>query len=234
MRPIRVLLADDHHLVRAGVRALLEKMAGIEVIGEAFNAREALALLESQRPDVVLMDLSMPGLNGIDGTVQAAKKYPSARVVILTMHSDEEHVRQALQAGAAGYLVKDAVPAELELAVRAAARGETYLSPAVAEHALMGRGEGDGAGKTARQRLTPRLREVLQLIAEGHSSKEIARILGASPKTVDNHRTRLMRCLGISDIAGLVRYAIHNGLIASGPEGGHAAHPPLTKKEILG
>jgi DNA-binding NarL/FixJ family response regulator len=212
MKPIRVLLADDHALIRAGVRSLLEKMPGIEVIGEAVNAREALARMDSQRPDVVLMDLAMPGLNGIDGTAQVAKKYPGVRVVILSMHSDEEHVRQALQAGAAGYLVKDAVPAELELAVRAVARGEAYLSPAVAEHVLAGH----GAGKTVQPRLTPRLREVLQLIAEGNTSKEIARILGTSPKTVENHRARLMRCLGISDIAGLVRYAIQNGLIDPG------------------
>src|SRR5262245_17501072 len=123
MRPIRVLLTDDHALLRAGVRSLLEKLPGIEVIAEAVNAREALALMERQRPDVVLMDLAMPGLNGIEGTAQASRKCPGARILVLSMHTDEEHVLQALRAGASGYLVKDAVPAELELAVRPAARG---------------------------------------------------------------------------------------------------------------
>src|SRR4051794_12850875 len=163
-RLIRILLADDHALVRAGVRSLLEKLPGIEVVAEAGDAREALGLMAKQRPDVVLMDLAMPGLNGIEGTAQAVKNSPDARILILSMHTDEEHVLQALRAGAAGYLVKDAVPAELELAVRAVARGETYLSPAVARHVVTARSQG-GEEKTSLERLTPRLREILQLIA---------------------------------------------------------------------
>lgn len=214
MRPIRVLLADDHTLLRAGVRSLLEKLPGVEVIGEAADARAALALLEKQRPDVVLMDLAMPGLNGLEGTARAAAQFPDVRILILSMHADEEHVLRALEAGAAGYLVKDAVPAELELAVRAVARGETYLSPAVAKHVVTARARGV-AGPTSLERLTPRLREVLQLVAEGHTTKEIARILNTSPKTVENHRARLMERLDIRDVAGLVRYAIQNGLIDS-------------------
>ena len=213
MRPIRVLLADDHALLRAGIRSLLEKLPGVEVIAEAVNAREALALMERQRPDVVLMDLTMPGLNGIEGTAQAASKCPGARILILSMHTDEEHVLQALRAGAVGYLVKDSVPAELELAVRAAARGETYLSPAVAKHVVAARAQGSGEEKTALERLTPRLREILQLIAEGHTTKEIARILNTSPKTVENHRARLMQRLHIRDVASLVRYAIQSGMV---------------------
>lgn len=215
MKPIRVLLADDHALLRAGVRSLLEKLPGVEVIGEAVNAREALALMEKQRPDVVLMDLAMPGLNGIEGTAQAAARCPGVRILILSMHTDEEHVLQALRAGAAGYLVKDAVPAELELAVRAVARGETFLSPAVAKHVVTARAQGGGEEKSSLERLTPRLREVLQLIAEGHTTKEIARILHTSPKTVENHRARLMQRLGVSDVASLVRYAINSGVIES-------------------
>ena len=213
MRPIRVLLADDHALLRAGIRSLLERLPGIEVIAEAVNAREALALMERQRPDVVLMDLTMPGLNGIEGTAQAASKCPGARILILSMHTDEEHVLQALRAGAVGYLVKDSVPAELELAVRAAARGETYLSPAVAKHVVASRAQGSGEEKTALERLTPRLREILQLIAEGHTTKEIARILNTTPKTVENHRASLMQRLDIRNVASLVRYAIQSGMI---------------------
>ena len=187
------------------------------MIAEAVNAREALALMERQRPDVVLMDLTMPGLNGIEGTAQAASKCPGARILILSMHTDEEHVLQALRAGAVGYLVKDSVPAELELAVRAAARGETYLSPAVAKHVVASRAQGSGEEKTALERLTPRLREVLQLIAEGHTTKEIARILNTRPKTVENHRARLMQRLHIREVAGLVRYAIRSGMIEARP-----------------
>ncbi len=212
MRPIRVLLADDHTLLRAGVRSLLEKMAGVEVTGEAANAREALALAERHRPDVLLMDLAMPGLNGIEGTARAARECPEARILILSMYTDQEHVLQALRAGAAGYLVKEAVPAELELAVRAVARGETYLSPVVAKYVLSARAQGGGE-ETALERLTPRQREVLQLVAEGNTTKEVARILKASPKTVENHRASLMQRLGVRDVAGLVRYAIRQGLV---------------------
>src|SRR4051794_34040837 len=134
-RLIRILLADDHALVRAGVRSLLEKLPGIEVVAEAIDAREALSLMEEHRPDVVLTDLSMPGLNGLEGTARMSKEHPESRVLILSAHTNEEHVLHALRAGAAGYLVKDTVPTELELAVRAVAQGEVYLSPVVAKHA---------------------------------------------------------------------------------------------------
>jgi DNA-binding NarL/FixJ family response regulator len=151
----------------------------------------------------------MPNLNGLEGTARVVRAHPHVRVLILSMHADEEHVLQALAAGAAGYLVKDAVPAELELAVRAVARGEAYLSPAVARHVVAARAQG-GAATSAQERLTPRLREILQLITEGHTTKEIAHILGTSPKTVENQRARLMQRLGVHDIAGLVRYAIQS------------------------
>jgi DNA-binding NarL/FixJ family response regulator len=211
-KPIRILLADDHALIRAGVRALFEKLPGVEVVAEAADARRALDVMETHRPDVVLMDLSMPGLNGLEGTARIAKDYPWCRVLVLSGHTDEEHVRHALRAGASGYLVKDSVPTELELAVRAVARGQTYLSPAVAGHAVAGKA---ADGETSFDQLTPRLREILQLIAEGHSTKEIARILGTSAKTVENQRCQLMKRLKICDVAGLVRYAVQTGLIDS-------------------
>ncbi len=213
MTPIRVLLVDDHVLVRAGIRSLLEKHPDIQVLAEAGNAREGLALIEEHHPDVVVMDLAMPDLNGLEGTARSVKQYPRVRLLVLSMYSDEEHVVQALRAGATGYLVKDAIPTELELAVRAVARGQTYLSPVVARYALNRSIQGAEKASTPVDRLTPRLREVLQLVAEGHSTKEIARILKTSPKTVENHRGRLMKRLGIHDLAGLVRYAIQIGLI---------------------
>jgi DNA-binding NarL/FixJ family response regulator len=136
MRPIRVLLADDHDLVRAGIRALLQGLAGIEAVAEASNGREALALIEAHRPDVVLMDIMMPELNGLDATAQAAARFPEVRVVVLSMNASEEYVLQALRAGAAGYLLKNISPVELEQAIRAVARGESFLSPAISRHVI--------------------------------------------------------------------------------------------------
>ena len=213
--PVTVVVADDQSAVREGL--LLGTLPGIAVVGEAHDGDAAAQAVAAAQPQVVLMDLTMPGLNGIEGTAQAASKCPGARTLILSMHTDEEHVLQALRAGAVGYLVKDSVPAELELAVRAAARGETYLSPAVAKHVVAARAQGSGEEKTALERLTPRLREVLQLIAEGHTTKEIARILKTRPKTVENHRARLMQRLHIREVAGLVRYAIRSGMIEARP-----------------
>ncbi len=217
MKTIRVLLADDHVLVRAGIRSLLEKLTAIQVVAEVGNARDALDLVEQHHPDVLVMDLAMPELNGLEGTARVARKHPAVRVLVLSMHTDAEHVVQALRAGAAGYLVKDAVPAELELAVRAVAAGETYLSPAVARHALAGSSHGGDQSATLLTRLTPRLREVLQLLAEGRSTTEIGLLLHISPKTVENHRTRLMHRLGVRDLPGLVRYAIQFGMIEARP-----------------
>jgi len=217
MKTVRVLLADDHALVRAGIRSLLEKLPGVEVVAEAADAREALALMERHSPDVALMDLMMPGMNGLEGTVRAAAEQPRVRVLILSMHRDEEHVLGALRAGAAGYLVKDAVPGELELALRAVARGERYLSPAVADHVVAATAPGAARPPGPLERLTPRLREILQLVAEGRSTKEIARLLGTSPKTVENQRAQLMRRLGVDDVAGLVRLAVQLGVIDVNP-----------------
>jgi DNA-binding NarL/FixJ family response regulator len=214
MKPIRVVLADDHALVRAGIRSLLEKLAGVEVVAEAGDAREALAALDRHRPQVVILDLSMPGLNGLEGTVRAVRDYPQVRILILSMHADEEHVLQALRAGATGYLVKDAVPTELELAIRAVACGDTYLSPAVAKHVVAARVPPGSRMTDPLDRLTPRLREILQLIGEGHTTKEIAHILKTSPKTIENHRARLRKRLGVRDLAGLIRCALQLGLVS--------------------
>src|SRR4030067_346794 len=213
MKPIRVLLADDHTLVRAGIRSLLENMEGIEVIAEAGDGREALRLVRTHRPDVVLMDIAMPGLNGLEAAARIAKKFPNVRVIILSMHVNEEYVLQALRAGAAGYMVKGADAAELEIAIRAVARGETYLSPMVSKHVVTDYIQRISGETSPLELLTQRQREVLQLIAEGYSTKKIARTLKISVKTVETHRMQLMERLDIHDIAGLVRYAIRVGLV---------------------
>ncbi len=222
MTPIRVLLADDHGLVRAGIRALLQSLSGIEVVAEAEDGREALRLIAAHRPDVVLMDIAMPGLNGLEAAARATKEFPGVRVIILSMHANEEYVLQALRSGAAGYLLKGARTPELELAVISVARGETYLSPAASKHVVADYVQRT-SGEIARgeidvdpfERLTPRQREILQLIAEGRTTKEIARLLEISVKTVEMHRAQLMERLGIHDVAGLVRYAIRSGLVAA-------------------
>jgi DNA-binding NarL/FixJ family response regulator len=210
---IRVLIADDHGLVRAGIRALLEKQSTIEVVDEAGNGREALRLVRQHRPDLVLMDIAMPEINGLEVVRRLAKDFPKVRSIILSMHADEEHVWQALQAGAAGYLVKGSSLAELELAIKSVAQGETYLSPGVSgpvikEYIRRTSHEGDSADS-----LTTRQREILQMIAEGKTMKQIALILGINVKTVESHRAQLMKRLGVQDIASLVRHALKMGLV---------------------
>jgi DNA-binding NarL/FixJ family response regulator len=210
---IRVLLAEDHHLVRAGLRALLDPLDDIEVIGEAGNGRDALALLKTKAADVAILDISMPGMNGLEAAVRMADEFPTTKVVILTMHSNEEYVLRALRAGVAGFLLKDAGTAELEGALRAVVRGETYLSPGVSKKVVEGY-LGRSGGVHPLDSLTPRQREVLQLIAEGYSTKQIAGLLGVGVKTIETHRTQLMDRLGIHEIAGLVRYAVRVGLVS--------------------
>lgn len=213
MGTIRVLLADDHRLVRAGLRALLESLAGVQVVAEAGNGYEALQLAEQHQPDIVIMDIGMEGLNGLEAAARLAKFTPAPRVIILSMHANEEYVRRSLQAGAAGYLLKGAEPAELEFALQAVMRGETYLTPAVSKQVVQEYLQGGAVKSDPLQDLTPRQREVLQLIAEGHSTKEIAYKLSLSIKTVETHRGELMNRLNIHDVAGLVRYAIRTGLV---------------------
>jgi DNA-binding NarL/FixJ family response regulator len=214
MNPVRVLLADDHTLVRAGLRKLLEATPDYVVVGEAGDGLALLELAQQLQPGLVLMDIAMPGLNGIEATARLVKSWPNIKVLILSMHQNEEYVRQALRQGAVAYLLKDAAPLELELALSAVMRGETYLSPAVSKgvvHDYVQRLRDEEQPTTA---LSPRQREVLQLVAEGHSTKEIARRLDLSVKTVDTHRSQLMKQLDIHEVAGLVRYAMRAGLVS--------------------
>jgi DNA-binding NarL/FixJ family response regulator len=214
MKPIRVVLADDHALVRAGFRALLQSLPDMEVVAEAGDGREALRLITLHQPDVVLMDIGMPGLNGLEAAARVVEESPQTRIIILSMHATEEYVLRALRTGAVGYLLKDAGTTELELAVRAVMRGEMYLSPAVSKHVIAEYVQRVSSEPNSFEQLTPRHREILQLIAEGQTTKEIAQILNLSVKTVETYRTQLMERLDIHDIAGLVRYAIRMGLIS--------------------
>jgi DNA-binding NarL/FixJ family response regulator len=211
---IRVLLADDHQMFRAGIRALLKTLDDVQVVAEAGDGREALRLAAEHRPDVVLMDIMMPVLNGFDAAARISRACPNSRVIMLSMNADEDSVLKTLRAGAVGYLVKTADPVELGLAIRAAARGEQFLSSAVSAHvvaACLGRVDRE---QSSLERLTPRQREVLQLIAEGHTTKEIAGKLGISVKTADSYRGDLMQALDIHDVATLTRYAIRSGLVS--------------------
>jgi len=213
MKPIRVLLAVDHNLFRAGIRALFDKVAGIKVIGEAGTGLEALRLIQAHQPDVVLMDILMPELNGMDATARVAASFPDVRVVILSMNAAEEYVLQALRSGAVGYLLTNVSLVELEVATKEVARGETFLSSTISSHAISGDTQRvDGQGNSL-ERLTPRQREVLQLVAEGNTSKAIAKKLNRSVRTVETHRTQMMAALDIHDTSGLVRYAIRTGLV---------------------
>jgi DNA-binding NarL/FixJ family response regulator len=215
MSTIRILIADDHALLRAGVRSLLQSVPEFEVVGEANDGREALQLVDTLRPHVLLMDISMPNMNGLMAASKISVEFPEVHVIILSMHTNEEFVGQAIQNGVAGYLLKNAEAAELEFAVKAVARGETYLTPAVSKR-MMGDYVDLRNGKPAPKgsQLTPRQTEILQLIAEGRSTKEIAGDLRISVKTVETHRAQLMDRLAIHDIPGLVRYAMRTGLIS--------------------
>jgi DNA-binding NarL/FixJ family response regulator len=214
VKKIRVLLVDDHALVRAGVRALLEKVEPVEVVGETGDGREALDLIEKLRPDVVLLDLTMPGLSGFDVLKITSEKFPKVRMIVLTVHEEEEYAFQALRAGAAGYLPKGAASAELSLAIEHVMSGKKYLSPTVEQKAAFELGKNIQQGSVPLADLTPRQREVLTLIAEGLSTKDIARALNISGKTVETHRAQLMERLDIHDVASLVRYAIRMRLVS--------------------
>ncbi len=213
MSPLRILLAEDHTLVRAGIRALLESLEDVEVVAEASDGREALRLVQAHAPDILLMDITMKEMNGLEATARLAKEHSTTRVIILSMHADQVYVRQALQAGAAGYLLKGADVAELELALKAVMRGDTYLSPSVSKGLVGDLLNGTMPAANPLDELTPRQRETLQLIAEGKTTKEIASRLNLSIKTVETHRAQLMERLHIHDIAGLVKFAIRGGLV---------------------
>ena len=216
MTPIRLLLVDDHGMVRAGIRALLSNLAGMTVVGEAGDGHTALIAIAAQRPDVVLLDIGLPGLNGLEVTARVVRDYAPTRVIILSMHANEEYVAQALHNGATGYLLKGSLPGELEIAIRAVAQGETYLSPPVSRQvvlAYLDRVRVDTPASA--DGLTARQREILQRIAEGYTTAAIAATLHVSSKTVEAHRANLMARLKIYDVPGLVRYALRHGLIDS-------------------
>ena len=212
---IRVIVADDHHLVRAGIRALLEKANDIEVIGEAENGSEAVTLVESLSPDVLIMDINMPHLNGIEAAKQICSLKTDTQIVILSMVSDEIVVRQVLQNGAKGYLLKGSLTEELHLAVRATNQGATYLSPAISETIMADLLGSKPISEEPDQphELTPREHELLQLISKGHTNSAIAELMHVSIKTVERHRTNLMTKLNARNIVTLIRTAIKHGLI---------------------
>lgn len=214
-QPIRVLLADDHRLVRAGIRSLLEELPNVEVVAEAGDGRETLEMVRQYNPNIAMIDVAMKGLNGLDVANRMSRDFPHVKVLILSMHTNEEYVIKALKGGACGYLIKDAATEELSLALKAVSKGETYLSPVISKGVidnLIALSEGKSSTGDV---LTPRQREILQLIAEGKSTKEIAALLNVSVKTVETHRTQLMNRLDIHDIAGLVRYAVRTGLVTA-------------------
>jgi DNA-binding NarL/FixJ family response regulator len=210
MKRIRILLADDHAVVRQGFKMILSAHPDMEIVGEAGNGREAVQLAEELRPDIVVMDVAMPELNGIEATRRVMEAVPHSRVLALSMHKDSVYVREILRAGARGYLLKDAPAGDLVSAIRALASGEGYLSPAVSNAVL------DDYRKHVTNPidlLSSREREVLQMLAEGKTNKEIAVILNLSVYTVDAHRGRIMEKLNLHSINELVRFAVRNGLI---------------------
>lgn len=216
MKSLRIVLADDHTVMRGGLRLLLEREPGFGVVGEASNGREAIQLAEEHSPDVVVMDVAMPTLNGIEAAARIVTARPRAAIVILSMHSDESYVLRALKAGARGYLLKDSAEADLIQAVRAVSDGKAFFSPAIGKLLV------EDYVRQIRQRgvedsyelLTPRERELLQLLAEGQTTKEIAAALNLSPHTVDTHRGNLMQKLNLHSIPELILYAVRKGVIS--------------------
>jgi DNA-binding NarL/FixJ family response regulator len=214
-KKIRVILTDDHPVVRAGIRAELEKMQGVEVVAEASDGREAVELIKAQKPDVVFMDISMRGLNGLEATARVTKDVPGVRVIVLSVHQSEEYFWSALKAGASGYLLKKAATAELAAALQRVVGGEIYLAREISNRLVTRFPLQQLAHqRSPLEKLTDRQREILQLIAEGQTTKAIGMILQLSPKTVEYHRAKLMEALKIYDIPGLVRFALQSGLIS--------------------
>jgi two-component system response regulator NreC len=216
MRKIRILLADDHQLMRSGIRLMLERESDLSVVGEACDGREAVALAKSLRPDVVVMDIGMANLNGIEAALQLTQNRREVAIVMLSMHSDESYVLRALKAGARGYLLKDSAEADLIKAVHAVAGGKSFFSPAVSKVLLddyVRKLKRSGADD-AYDLLTPREREVLQLVAEGKSNKDVANLLNLSVYTVESHRSNLMEKLNLRGLPELILYAVRKGIIS--------------------
>ncbi|MGA2131270.1 MAG: response regulator transcription factor [Bryobacteraceae bacterium] len=216
MTPVRILLADDHTVMRNGLRLLLERQANLQVVGEASDGRQAVALIEKTNPDVVIMDIAMPNLNGIEATRQIVNQNPRTAVAILSMHSDESYVIRALKAGARAYLLKDSAEADLLAAVRALTEGKSFFSPAISRILVedyMRQLQSRGAEDTY-ELLTNREREILQLLAEGRTNKEVANMLNLSLYTVETHRTHILQKLNLHSVPELILYAVRKGIIA--------------------
>ncbi len=211
----RILLVDDHQLVRAGFRALLKQVPAVQVVAEAADGCEALDLFKRYRPDVVLIDIAMPRLNGLEAIARITKEFPNAMAIVLSMYANQEYVIQAMQAGARGYLLKEDAVSELKTAIKTVVSGELYFSPRISEQLTHPDLEKVGVRYDPLAKLTSRQCEILQLIAEGNNTKEIAFLLKVSVKTVEAHRTHLMHRLGINDIPALVRQAMRSGLVPS-------------------
>jgi DNA-binding NarL/FixJ family response regulator len=214
MTPTTILIAEDHTLVRAGIRALLEKLEGVQVVGDVSDGLEAVKFCAEQPPDVLLMDIAMPGLNGLEATQRIMDNQPAIRILILSMYANEAYMNQAMGAGAAGYLLKGATTDEFKLAIATVRKGGTYLTPAMTKYLIDCRRQGVDPEEGPLAKLSSRQREVLQLIAEGYSAKDIATRLDLSVRTVETHRAQLMARLDIHDVAGLVRLAVRTGLVS--------------------
>ena len=216
MNTVRILIAEDHTIVRKGLCSILKNEKDIDVIGEAENGKEAIKKVEELTPDVVVMDISMPLLNGLEATRQIKRRFPEVKVLILTVHSNEEYISEILKAGASGYLVKKAAPEELVAAIHAVAQGNSFLSPSISKSVIKKflQVAGAEAGLEKSSLLTEREREVLQLIAEGHPTRKIAEMLFISVKTVEAHRSHIMEKLDLHNIADLTRYAVRTGIIS--------------------
>lgn len=214
MARIRVLLADDHAILREGLRALLSLADDIEIVGEACDGREAIELTAKLRPDIVVMDVAMPGLGGLEATLEIRKAQPDVRILVLTQYEDREYIQRFLKAGVAGYLLKKSAGAELAASIRAAARGGLVLDPEVARLALAEPGQPSGdAGASPYDTLTDREKQVLKLVAEGHSNKEVAELLGISVKTAMTHREHVMTKLNLHSRTALIKFALREGVI---------------------
>jgi len=211
-KPLRILLADDHVLVRAGLCELVKLLPNVEVVAQASDGREALQLVKTHNPDIILMDIAMPGMNGLEATVLAKQQFPHVRIIILSEHSSEEFVFRALRTGAEGFVLKDDPVEELFSAIKAVAQGGEHLSPKVTKCVVLGYLDGQSPGEKS-AKLTPRQREILQMIADGKATKEIANLLKISVNTVKTHRLKLMEKLGAHEITGVVRYAAKLGLL---------------------